>query len=126
MSGKEAVATTDTNPRAPGPRAPAPNNQGSLRVALTDYDTRPGGATAVYVARVPTVSTEVRLLAWGELACTITQSEVPLSGHWLGLELRAAARACISSSAPFHCPGAAQRKSGRFSSSRHEISARGG
>ena len=76
MSGKEAVATTDTNPPAPGPRAPAPNNQGSLRVALTDYDTRPGGATAVYVARVPTVSTEVRLLAWGELACTI----ISLSG----------------------------------------------
>ena len=30
MSGKEAVATTDTNPRAPGPRAPAPNNQGRV------------------------------------------------------------------------------------------------
>ena len=30
MSGKEAVVTTDANPRAPGPRAPAPNNQGRV------------------------------------------------------------------------------------------------
>ena len=121
MSGKEAVATTDTNPPAPGPRAPAPNNQGSLRVALTDYDTRPGGATAVYVARVPTVSTEVRLLAWGELACTITQSELHHPAHWLGLARIFKLVGRIHD----YCPAAAQQKSGRFSSSKHKISARG-
>ena len=34
MSGKEAVVTTDANPRAPGPlaRAPAPNNQSGVNV----------------------------------------------------------------------------------------------
>ena len=34
MGGKEAVVTTDANPRAPGPlaRAPAPNNQSGVNV----------------------------------------------------------------------------------------------
>ena len=31
MSGQEAVATTDANPRAPGPRAPAPNQSDTER-----------------------------------------------------------------------------------------------
>ena len=64
-------------------------------------------------------------MASGELACTITQSELHDPAHWPGLELRAATRGPISFVGRIIGPhGLPHRKSGRLTSSARNLGAR--